>query len=248
MRTIRSGCRLPRSRHSRRRADELRHAVSLHDSDCPTRLSALSSSKRKLRQSFWSTRFATTPVGPRKRNEPIGRCGSHPRSRALHGVGNFFARPRFADMRCFKTSSMRFSLSASSSSMRETGTPVHWNDERNVVLGDFLFQKFGASSVIFQSFALAVPALFQRRQCAVANLGRLGQITRASALSASRRASSNCFFKFLMSLTVSFSCSISFQLGSFFAQVGDLFFDFFDACFRFLVGFFFQRLFFRFPV
>src|SRR5487761_2629788 len=85
---------------------------------------ACSSSKR-YSASARASSVLPTPVGPRKRNDPIGRFGSERPARerrmALATAVTAWSRPT---TRVGSSSSMRTSLSTSPSSNLETGTPV----------------------------------------------------------------------------------------------------------------------------
>ena len=85
---------------------------------------ARSSSKRNSARARASS-VLPTPVGPRKRNDPMGRCGSarpaRERRTALATAATASSWPTTRRWRC---SSRRISFSISPSMSRDTGTPV----------------------------------------------------------------------------------------------------------------------------
>ena len=89
------------------------------------RIIARSSSNRNSARARASS-VLPTPVGPRKRNEPIGRFGSE-RPARLRRMALATARTAssWPTTRACSVSSSRTSLSTSPSISRVTGTPVH---------------------------------------------------------------------------------------------------------------------------
>ena len=66
------------------------------------------------------------PVGPRKMNEPIGRRGSFRPARARRtACETVTIASSWPTIRLWISSSMRSSRAVSSSTSRDTGTPVH---------------------------------------------------------------------------------------------------------------------------
>ena len=67
-----------------------------------------------------------TPVGPRNRNEPIGRSGSaRPARERRSALDTALTASSWPTTRSCRRSSMWTSFSTSPSSSRETGIPVH---------------------------------------------------------------------------------------------------------------------------
>ena len=86
---------------------------------------ARSSSKRKSASDRASS-VLPTPVGPRKRNEPIGRLGSERPARLRRmALATATTASSWPMTRSCSTSSRRTSLAISPSMSRLTGTPVH---------------------------------------------------------------------------------------------------------------------------
>ena len=94
------------------------------NSDMSTRNNAFSSSNINSASALVSSVFPT-PVGPRKRKEPIGRFGSAiPTRERFTASATFWMASSCPTMRPRSASSIRESFSSSPSSMRVTGTPV----------------------------------------------------------------------------------------------------------------------------
>ncbi len=94
-------------------------------SDMSRRVTACSSSNRKAASVLVSS-VLPTPVGPRKRNEPIGRLGSFRPARARRTASDTASSASsWPTTRPRRASSMAISLSRSPSSIFSTGTPVH---------------------------------------------------------------------------------------------------------------------------
>ena len=86
---------------------------------------ARSSSKRNSASALASS-VLPTPVGPRKRNEPVGRFSSAMPERALRTASDTTRTASACPTtRLPSSSSMRRSLAVSPSSMRPAGMPVH---------------------------------------------------------------------------------------------------------------------------
>ncbi|MCY1361018.1 hypothetical protein D9M69_476690 [compost metagenome] len=95
------------------------------NSDMSMRTSASSVSKRNSASALHSS-VLPTPVGPRKRNEPLGRFGSARPARERRTALDTATTASFWPMtRLCSSSSMRSSFSRSPSSIFATGMPVH---------------------------------------------------------------------------------------------------------------------------
>src|SRR2546422_6116600 len=110
---------------SRRRANQSRDSVPLHvlrHVDPHQRALVI---EQELGQRFRGLGFPT-PVGPRKMNEPVGRCGSWSPARARRTAFATAASASFCPMtRLPSSSSSLTSRSFSDSSILVTGIPVH---------------------------------------------------------------------------------------------------------------------------
>src|SRR6267142_2021044 len=94
-------------------------------SDMSMRTIALSSSNRNSASAFVSS-VLPTPVGPRNRNEPIGRFGSCSPARARRtAFATALMASSWPTTRSRSFSSMCRSFSRSPSSILSTGMPVH---------------------------------------------------------------------------------------------------------------------------
>ncbi len=94
-------------------------------SDISTRIRASASSNINSASALLSSVFPT-PVGPRKRNEPIGRLGSAiPARERFTALATLVTASSCPTTCSVSDSSIRASLAASSSSMRAAGIPVH---------------------------------------------------------------------------------------------------------------------------
>ena len=94
-------------------------------SDMSSRTSARSSSNRNS-ASARAVSVLPTPVGPRKMNEPVGRCGSWSPARARRTALATAASASFCPMTRRPSSSSSLSSRAfSDSSILVTGMPVH---------------------------------------------------------------------------------------------------------------------------
>ena len=94
-------------------------------SDMSMRTMARSSSNKKSASERASS-VLPTPVGPRNRNEPIGRCGSDRPARLRRmALATAVTASSWPITRSCNTSSRRTSFCISPSISRDTGTPVH---------------------------------------------------------------------------------------------------------------------------
>ena len=144
---------------------------------------ARSSSKRKSASALASS-VLPTPVGPRNRNDPVGRSGS-----AMPGAARRTASETARDRvfwpirRAPRSSSMRSSFSVSPSSSRPAGMPVQaLIDVGDVVGADLLLdhRRLAAGRGLVASAALGLAQLaLQRRDLAVEQLGRAGEVALA---------------------------------------------------------------------
>ena len=95
-------------------------------SDISTRMSAFSSSNINSAKALVSS-VLPTPVGPRNINEAMGRFGSEmPARERLTASATFCTASFCPTTRAWSSCSMRLRRTASSSSMRDTGMPVHF--------------------------------------------------------------------------------------------------------------------------
>ncbi len=95
------------------------------NSDISTRIMAPSLSNKNSANDLQSSVFPT-PVGPRKRNEPLGRLGSaNPARERRTALETALTASDWPITRWCNASSMRISLSRSPSSILFTGIPVH---------------------------------------------------------------------------------------------------------------------------
>ena len=90
-----------------------------------------------------------TPVGPRNRNEPIGRSGScRPARERRSAVATASTASSWPTTRSCRRSSMCTSFSVSPSIRRLTGMPVQRGDDLGDVVGvDLLFEEHGRLAV-----------------------------------------------------------------------------------------------------
>ena len=110
------------------------------------RTMARSSSKRKSASALASS-VLPTPVGPRKRNEPVGRSGSEMPARDRRTASETASTAaRWPMSRAPMTSSMRSSLAVSPSSSRPVGMPVHASTTSAISSGPTSSRTIGSSS------------------------------------------------------------------------------------------------------
>ncbi len=170
------------------------------------RTSALSSSKRNSASAFESS-VLPTPVGPRKRKEPIGRLGS-----AIPARERLMASPMrltasvCPTTRSASTSSIRESFFASSSSMRTTGIPVQRETTEAMsssVTSSLRSLRVRCSFLSFADFASRSFSSFGIEPYRIS--AAFVRSATASAESASSRKISSSFFISRISPTASFS-------------------------------------------
>ena len=148
-------------------------------SDMSMRTIARSSSKRKSARVRASS-VLPTPVGPRNRNEPIGRCGSdRPARERRMALATAATASSWPITRSWRTSSMRTSLAISPSMRRDDGDAGPLGDDLGDVLGvDLLLEQARAAlalEVVERGAGLLDLAL-ELGDAAVADLGRLLEV------------------------------------------------------------------------
>ena len=154
---------------------------------------ARSSSNRKSASALASS-VLPTPVGPRNRNEPVGRSGSAMPARERRTASDDGARPRpagrSAARRC--TSSMRSSLAVSPSSSRPVGMPVQASTTSAISSGPTSSRTIGSVTDCSASRGL-LELLLELGDPAVEDLAGAGRgRPRAGSRSACMRSSSIC--------------------------------------------------------
>ncbi len=132
-----------------------------------------------------------TPVGPRNRNEPLGRRGSaRPARERRMAFETIFTASSWPTTRFDSASSMRSSFSFSPSSIFETGMPVHLETTSAISSSVTLLRTSWVSLV--SAICACASALFERRELLVLDPRDGGEVALAARLRPCPASPSRC--------------------------------------------------------